>query len=415
MSTTTNIIVLGYTTACLFPVISGADAYINNRFGANISFIVVILLLMIFIPALIKTTILKDGKEFSKIYRNTLGLTIPLLIIGIVSALWGLHPGAYWNEGVRNILVDIHYWVILMLSIGIASSWTLRKHYRLIFIIILIGSCIPFWVDMIYPGTFSQQTERTAGFYGNANDGALSVLYMAIAAINWKKHDFLSLFVLILTGLAVFTTLSVEGIILLSILTGSYIVLNLGGEGMILRKIAFVIITPILAFFLAKPLLVKILDVSTILEQHSSKERLQEIINMSKGDVTFAEDHDRLKLVRDYWLLIQEAPITGHGTAFIDSTLTGPHNMYLKKWVENGLLGLLLYLAMIGFAIRHFMLLRDIRGMIFVGAFIYAGFFDQNVLQNSTLIVLLGISGVLAYLENSEPASLAESRVKLAV
>ena len=412
MDKKTNLFLLGYMTLFLFPVVSGADSYI--KLFVKISFVVVFLMLLVFIPVFVRAMVNKGGGEFSSAYRNTQGLIIPFLLVACVSVLWGLHPGAYWEEGPRKILMDLNWWVVLLLSIGIASSVTVRKHHRLMLIIMLLGSCASIWVDVIAPGTFSEQTERTSGFYGNANDGALSIMYMAIATINWKKHDLLSIFILVLVGLAVFTTLSVEGLILLTIVTGSYIVLNLGGEGKLFRKIAFVIVTPVLLFFLAKPLIIEILETSVILEGHSSKQRLEEIINMTKGDMTFAEDHDRWELVRDYLELIQEKPIVGHGTAFIDSQIQGPHNMYLKQWTEYGLLGIMLYLTMLLFIVRHFFLLKDNRGMVFSLAIIYAGFFDQNVLQSGTIMVLLGTLGVLAYLEKSEPAPLAEPRVRLA-
>ena len=70
--------------------------------------------------------------------------------------------------------------------------------------------------------------------------------------------------------------------------------------------------------------------------------------------------------------------------------------------MENGLLGLLAYLTLIGCAFRYFMKLKDLRGMLFIFVFFSAGFVDHNLLYNKTFVVLLGIFGALAYLENSK-------------
>lgn len=404
-----------YITVFLFPLLAGDD-YILKNYPLPIKFPPLLFLLAIFLPFLIKSLIVKGGWEMFRIYRYTGWVFVPFGMLALVSFAWGLHPGANWNDGFKPILMDSYHWILLMLSVMIAQSWTIKKYHQQIFMIIFSAACIAIVADMFFPGLFSVLTHRAGGFYGDANQGAMSVLFLAIASINWKKNVFLNLVILIVSGFAIFFTLSVANLILYFAVIFLYLLVNLKGKGHSLRKFALVVGVPILIFYAITPLVLGIISNSEMFNNPTSRERMDQIVALSEGNFDFASDHERKNLVLEFWAFVQKDPVLGQGTGFStkEKGTFGPHNMYLRYWVDNGLLGLLAYLLLLGGAFRYFMILKDVRGMIFIFAFIFEGFFDHNLLSNRTIIVLLGLFGTLAYLQKSKPPTIDNPGGKLA-
>ena len=398
-------------TAALFPVLAKADHFLYKALPVKLPLPSLILLLAILIPVIFKHVATKGEESFSKTYQNTILIALPFLMITLVSALWSLHPGANWEKGYRFLLMDLYHWVLLMISIAVAHSWVIRKHNHFIFLIILMGSCAAIWADIVFPGMFSVLESRAAGFAGNANWGGRIIIFLAIAAIQWKKNNLMNLVILTLSGLAVFATLSVGCLFLYLAILVTYLILKLRemkGEH-IMMKAAMIPAVLILILFVVQPVVLNMMESSETFANKNSQERIDEILNMTKGDFTFATDHTRGELIDEYWEFISESPLIGKGTGFSLNQSYRPHNMYIKHWVENGLLGLLVYLTFNVCAFLHFFLLKDTRGMMFIFMFFMSGFFDHNLLQYKTFVVLVGILGTLAYLEKTQRPSLTKS------
>jgi O-antigen ligase len=412
MSRLTNLFAVVFVAAVLFPVLTGADSYLYKS-GFLPPLPSFFLLLTLFIPVLFKSLVINEEQELFRVYRNTGWLTFPFGMLVLVILLWGIHQGANWDYNGRIIYIDLYHWGILILSIGVANLKIIRKFYRLIFFVMLIGSSASIWIDMFSPGFFSTLTHRAAGFYSNPNVGALSVILLGIAAIDWKKHDGFNLVLLILIPICIYPTMSVGGLILFLITLAFYMFWSFRGNARVFRKLARVTALVLLLFFLVLPVLIELSDTNAMFDNRTAKNRIEDVIQLGQGDLSYIADHGRFGLVFQYLEIIADAPIIGHGTgytAFKTATIShGTHNMYLKHWVEQGILGFFLYFLLIGGAFYHFMVLKDRRGMIFVIAFIVDGFFDHNLLENRTLISLLGILGAFAYLENTKPFSVGNS------
>lgn len=405
MSRFTKIFSIFLVIVFLFPVLTGADTYFFEK-GLLPPYPSLVLLLAIFTPLILKNLAYDRGQEIRRIYSNTGWVTVPFGMLALVCLVWGTHPDAYWVYDGRIIFMDLYNWTLLMLSIGIASSRTIRKYYRLIFLFMFLGATISIWVDMLSPAYFSKLTHRAAGFYNDSNLGAFSTVLLAIGAINWKKQDGLNLFLLIFVPIAIYPTLSVGSFFVFLVTLIYYLALNLRAKGNVLQKLAWIVTFLLLIFVVVIPFLIEISNTSTMLDNRTSKNRIEDIAQLSQGDISFATEHDRLGLIYQYWDIIADAPIVGHGTGFIHTPdgirIHGPHNMFLKHWVEQGILGIFLYLLLLGGAFFYFMTLKDRRGMIFLIAIIIEGFLDHNLLWNRTFVVLLGIFGTLSYLEKAE-------------
>lgn len=399
-----------FVTAALFPVLSKADHFLIKMLPAPFPLPSFFLLLAILTPVLFTHFFKEKGESFHKTFQNTTLIAFPFLLITLVSAIWSLHPTANWERGYRFILMDLYHWILLMISIAIAHSWALRKHNHFIFSMILVGTCAAIGTDIVFPGTFSIQETRAAGFAHNANWGGRIVVFLAIASIQWKENNLMNLLILTLAGLAVFATLSVGCLFLYLAVLVIYLILKLRqlkGEHLII-KVTMIPAVLILVLFVIQPVMLNMMESSAAFSNKNSQERIDDILKMATGDFTFAADHDRLKLVAEYWEFISESPLAGKGTGFSLTQHYRPHNLYIKLWVENGLPGLLVILAFNVCAFLHFLFLKDIRGMMFVFMFIMSGFFDHNMLQYKTFVVLVGILGALAYLDHSKQPALAK-------
>lgn len=381
---------------------SGADSYLYEKGILPIPLPAFFLLLSVFIPVFLINLVKDHGQELQRIYLNTARITIPFGIIALISLVWGLLPEANWEENGRYIYFNSYHLVLLIFSIGLANSQIMRKYHRLIILTSLLSVSFSIGVDLVSPGTFSYQTSRGAGFMADANDGALTVLYLTIASINWKKNDLLNLFVLFIAGAAIFATLSMGTLFFFLITTVLYVVSIWKRNSSALKNLAYILTFIALTLFIVVPLGMDIIGSMDGLSHQDSQSRIQEMSTMGQGDLTFVEEHARLELIKVYMGYIMDAPIIGHGTGFTVPGENESHNTYIKMWTQNGFFGLLAYLSLMFFSFYHFKSLKDMRGMVFIFIISGASFYDHNILNNKTFVGLLGILGTLAYLEYSK-------------
>jgi len=377
MNKVSKILTVACVTVFIFPVLAQAEFFVRKYVG-QMPLPSFCLLLVIFLPTFLKAYYKNGLRDLSSVYLNMIWITLPFLMVSLVSIAWSLHPGAYWGEGLRAMIMDLSHWVLLIISITIAQSGTFRKHHRVIFLIVLAGACIAIWGDYFNPGTFSTSTHRASGFTGNANDGARVIVLLCIAAIDWKRHGLMNLIILTCSGLTIYTTLSLGTLLLFFLVVGYYLLVSITGEkkGLLLKKVSLVVAVPLLIVFLAKPMLTSMKDSENSFDNQTSQNRIDKFTIFFSGDFSFVNDHARKGLVDQYWKMISEAPVLGHGTGYSSKPgYSGTHNMYLKYWVENGLLGLLIYLSLIAGIFWHFYKLRDQRGLIFVFVFFLGGIF----------------------------------------
>ena len=388
-------------TLVLFPVLTGADAFMAYK---NMPFFPkssppLVLLMMLFLPTLFLSIMRDKGSQLSVIYRNTGRVVVSLWLVAMISMIWGIHPTSYWYQGFRSIVMDLYHWLLMALCIGIGSSATIRKYYRPIFFIVFLVACGGIWYSVQNPTEFTENAGRASGFMGNANEGALSVIVLCIAATNWKKHDWINLVLWTLAAMAVIPTLSVGNLILFLVTLAIYVMISLKRES-ILKKIGFSISVVLLLVFAIFPLSRHMVESNVMFADQATQRRINTIFEFTKGDLSFATDHERKYLVVEYLDLVEKAPLLGHGTNYSRTRLYPAHNMYLKHWVENGILGLVFYVVFLAASFSHFWRLKDLRGMILVFAIALAGVHDHNLLQNRNVVGTLGLLTALAYYES---------------
>ncbi len=395
---------VAYFTLALMPVLTGADAYLYRN-GLLPKLPSIFLLLLLFVPVFFKDFLLTKGAILVNSLSKTSLVSIPFGVLAMVSLIWGVfHPDSNWARGGRIVYLDFLNWSILILAIGIGCASTLRKHCQLIFLLVLAGAWMGVWFDVVNPGVLinkPHQAHRAAGFMGNANEGASSIVFLTIAAVNWQRKTLLNWAIFLISGLTIYPTLSFGGLGLFFGTVFIYILLYLKEEGTLLKVLTIFVVIPLMAIFVVKPLTNQIIQKNEQFEVNSAKERRETLANMSEGDMTFAKDHSRVRLLILYWEVIKEKPLWGRGTgnSRTDKGKLEAHNIYLKHWAENGIIGLFALLLLLGGTFYHFKILKNLKGMVFAFVLIPQGFYSDDMWGVRTIVILLGLLATIAYFD----------------
>ena len=219
--------ILIYFFIALFPVLSSGHNHLSGRSNLvplSLPYPAFLLLLVLFVPVFLRDIVLHKGRSIMEAFRSTTWVTFPVAVLGLVVLIYSLHPDAYWKEGIKFAIADVYNWVLLMLSICIGTSWALRVHHRKIFIAVLFIMALGMLWNLASPETFDTgKTNRAVGFGGSPNKMAVSFLLVAIAAIDWNRALWMNLIVLAITGLSVYITLSVGGLIMFLAMFAAYV------------------------------------------------------------------------------------------------------------------------------------------------------------------------------------------------
>jgi O-antigen ligase len=362
--------------------------------------------LMIAVPYFFKKCFTRRLDEVVEPFLNLGWIIMPFLLLILIRILYIIPTEFLWVEGGARLYSIFYYFLFLLVAIMIAVTPTMQKYNRDIFLIILIGSVLSTWVDTIIPGFFSESKARAAGFALNANGSAVSTLFIGIASVNWKDHTIKNLIVLLITGLGVFLTLSVGGMLFFVITIALYVVFVLRQNVSIPKVIGSTLVAVFVVFGFMS-IKDAFMENSTALSSVTSQDRMEEMFKLGSGDTTFIEQHERFDLLKDYFFLISQNPIIGYGPKFSGTMRNSPHNLYLYFWVEYGIFGFLALLFAILSSFFYFYKLGDLRGMVFIIIFACTSFYDHSLLNVERVYILLGFLGALAYLDNRSQRKVA--------
>jgi hypothetical protein len=121
---------------------------------------------------------------------------------------------------------------------------------------------------------------------------------------------------------------------------------------------------------------------------------VNQLLNLDADMVRFGDiaSLERMDAVDHSVRIISDATFFGMGTGYIYGMPVGPHNMYLARWVDNGLIGILSYLWLVGAAFVVNWKNRNPQGAVISLMVLFFGLFSHNVLEDRTVLLLLAIS-----------------------
>jgi len=378
----------------LFPLLTGADGYLG-KIGL-LPMPAFFFLFGLFIVISSSQWISGNGSKMIGVYLKSLIVTLPFILLALITLLWGLHPGANWLDNGSFIYKCSKSLVIFLMAIGIGQSKTIYKYFVPCMFIALVGAISSIIVDVVNPGYFSTIDSRAAGFFGNSNDGAKSVLLLTAAAVNWRECSFFNLLVLILGGVGIFFTLSINTALLFCLMVVLYFVLALKRKELRASALKSILLLAIIAVAVVIPSMSYTIQSADMFSGRVTKERVEGILSLGQGDSSFVEGHTRIEIAKRYFRMIMKSPISGYGTGYKTLVTFAPHNMYLSLWIQNGLFGLIFYVLLLIGMFYYFYRHRYIPGVVFTLLIIGSSFFDHDIFYQRNFLCLLGIFVPLA-------------------
>ena len=291
--------------------------------------------------------------------------------------------------------------------------------------------CLTVWVDALMPGTFSISEWRPAGLAVDYNAGAYMALLLAAPVLAYRRYSAVSLIALWLAGLTVFLTLSRGGMLVYLLLTfchmgfviwrtpGKRLIVGLSYGSMLLLLAFSAWLSAQSLDYLQHPdaqYRLKLVLGQTSWMQVGSEDDVPEDIRSRQqrylefGRVVDEADPDareRISEIRDGTLAsvdsarvvrlkngleaVAASPITGHGSGFSSDKQISPHNMYLLAWIDFGILGAVLYAALLAAGFWSFYRLEAWHGMFLIGVVAFWSMFSHTMFDHRPLYVMLGV------------------------
>jgi O-antigen ligase len=320
--------------------------------------------------------------------RDNLPALLPFASIVFFSLALSILPESFWQEEGKWILLITYGFIITILALFVPGITPLRPMIPW-YIITALGLLLwSLWQDLSVPGTYSAINQRAAGFPGNANFAALVTVMLCAASLdfNRRSNGWRDLLIISLGSLMVLGTMSRSGLLNLTVLVGVYLYYRLLHDGLRLRETVRLGVG-VTATVLLLGALVPLYTNSLVGLQGST--RLTRFLNNEQVDDGSAET--RFFAVTDSIRRINESPIFGHGTGYSRTMPHLPHNLYLQQWVNNGVPGVISFLALLLFTYRTFRRRSYRNGQAFIIVTTVGAAFSHNILDQRPFLMLLGI------------------------
>jgi O-antigen ligase len=196
--------------------------------------------------------------------------------------------------------------------------------------------------EVVAPNTFSTSPGRSAGFYINPNLSAAMVGLLFILSARFDSRTFSARDVGLLYAMAagVLPTYSRTAILLTVPLAMTYLFFRLRQTTITL----FGVLTGVGGFFM----LIYVLQ--WVIARASTEYAYNQLLSLMSGDPLSAYQSERGDLAARFFSMIGENPFLGHGVSTVVHLEEGPHNQYIALLVDYGVLGLLVFIAIVGWS-----------------------------------------------------------------
>jgi O-antigen ligase len=327
----------------------------------------------------------KNGENYD--YRKHLTNRITMAVWVLIYA--GVSTFSYYHSFHSEI--DLRTWKTAMVNAAmiivflvIFKDANMIRHARqgMLFVVLLI--LVNNVIDIIHPNLigFSERAGRAAGFYVNPNITGVYVVLGMILTITLIPMRY-RFYYFLLIGMGVVITFS-RSSMLMWLAAG--VVFAWTNVFMFNRRKASMIIAGIVLLFGSVQLagsFVRELGLDKIL----NADQLSRIEYNAKTDLSA---QGREYVFKHALELIQEAPILGYGLGSSNDpgrTEVHPHNMFLIAWVEQGLLGLTVYVSALILMWR----MRCEMSTAFVIAFTIGAMFSHNIMDDTPVYIAVAV------------------------
>jgi len=342
----------------------------------------------------------RGGPVAGRLRRTMRGNAPAVLVFGgimAVSLLWVLFPGAAWQRGIQYLLYVPFYTTVFFLAMTMPALRPVLRDWRVFFFLALLLLASTTAVDVLFPGFFSKQTHRASGTAVNANDSAMVLLMLTSTLLTYGRARLRDMILMGVVAVLVFCTLSRGGLLLYLFLAAAYLAILFRPDRRLLRRTASTLL-----------LLVVVVPVAWVgirymvqTQEFFGTTYFARRMSMFSGEAELVpEGEARVVLARYYLDLALQAPILGHGAGHDRLHHIGsPHNMYLQLWVNYGLLGVGLYVALLVLSAVHFARRHFPAGAVFIALVALSGLFTHNLMDAPVFPLMLGVLLSVSLLE----------------
>lgn len=236
--------------------------------------------------------------------------------------------------------------LVLMATLMAASLGVIRKTSPVPILLVSGGAVILGTASVLleFGGYIAMSTVpgRAAGFAGDSNDACMIITLMLAVFLTLNRSFWPNLGMICISAIGILPTLSRGGMLSLAVIVLTFALRNFRQHAtkMLLAVAMFV---PVAGIMIG--LLLNSTNTGGVVDQNAKK-RIEAIFG---GDVENMQSDERLKDLTDGLEAAKAHPLTGMGTG-AGSLLYQPHNQLVTLWIELGILGPLLYLAILGVA-----------------------------------------------------------------
>ena len=331
------------------------------------------------------------------LYYANRNVLLPLAAMVGASVISAFQPRSYLDEGPRYALFSAYEAVVVFFSMLLPFPAHRRRRFQWYVFAALVVSVASVLTDVLHPGTFSMVTDRAAGFARNPNGAGFLVISLCCGVLSFERVRAVDLAALAATAVAVIATLSRGAFILLAFILACYAASVVRrawhhGIGTVLMRLA--------AFGLLIGATVAV--VTIMIGQRMFAVSGSRIQMLTGREQVVGPRESRIELLQYSWDLVRDSPIVGYGSGFTFTMNQGPHNIYISRWLDNGLIGLICFLWLLVAVGVTFWKRRHTTGLVFAGVVAIEGFFSHNLLEERALLVLLGTFLTLSFFSAAE-------------
>ena len=400
-----------YTLAILILFLSVGDQALGhaNKLPIGATIVCVILLA----PYTLCALLLPSGRQRIMLLLGTNVTVISLFsAMAVLALVLGTLPHAFWDEHAKWIILLPYGLLVTILAIVLGYFWLHHKIFQSAAFLSLVAILGSIFTDYLIPGTFAPLGTRPAGFSGNANFSALVAVCICASAISFNSpivrssiastktvlsfhsHGDLTLgdsarntLLFFITSLCIILTMSRSGAIHLISLYFFFAVYRTANSSKTLWSILqYTLVIPV--FILIVAIAVMKASKSSIIFEGNT--RLMRMLHNQQIDDGSASS--RFQAALDSLQLIEHAPLLGHGTGYARTMQELPHNLYLQQWINNGILGILLFC---GFLVALFVTFTQRtypRGQALTLVATTGSMFSHNLLDQRPFLILIGLA-----------------------
>jgi hypothetical protein len=324
--------------------------------------------------------------EIAAVLRESQALIAGFLFLAVLALFGAMLPEAYLEDGVKFVFYPTADAVLFGLSICVSVMCRRESIWRRTLTAAMGIVVLSIVWDSVYPGTFSELTTRAAGFGVNPNTGGAIVALLLIGALPWDRGGFhpLTLLTLGMAGAGIFLTLSRSALLCWGLVSAAYLLRTLIVRGASSSAVVILAGGPLLIYATTAGEWAR--NTFPMLQQ--SHQRIEAFLG---GDAMDHADDSRVHLVEEFYEMAMERPWLGWGTGLNYAYEEGAHNIFLARWVENGIAALTALGLLIVGTYRLGSRAHSPEAKVLAAYILAQGFFSHNLLEDKTVLIMWGV------------------------